>query len=161
MSSAMLTCGTNPKLRRVTLIGIFQRRRKSVLLETRDGTLSLQSLLSTLPLALVHVIHEYVCEMKLFEAETVHGCTLIPWSHRMVSHTRYGLNRNHYSRLSMMLFVVAGHGIPHKYFSELFRKIFFISRKNIYFLEYFFLMSNFLRNPKIILRKPCEHYKIV
>ena len=48
-----------------------------------------------------------------------------------------------------------------KYFSELFRKIFFISRKNIYFLEYFFIMSNFPRNPKIILRKPYEHYKIV
>lgn len=68
-------------------------------------------------MALVNVIRDYVVEMKLFDAEIAHGCTLIPWSKRMISHTRYGLNREHYSRLSMMLFVVAGHGIPHKYFS--------------------------------------------
>ena len=50
---------------------------------------------------------------------------------------------------------------PKHIFSVLFRKIFFISRKNIFFRNKFFKIQNLVRNPKIILRKLYEQYKIV
>mgnify|MGYP003726769733 CR=1 FL=1 len=48
-----------------------------------------------------------------------------------------------------------------KYFFVTFSKNIFQLKKQYFFSGNFFLMSNFPRNPKIILRKPCEHYKIV
>ena len=50
---------------------------------------------------------------------------------------------------------------PKNIFSALFRKNIFHLKKLYFFLGYFFLMSNFPRNPKIILREPYDHYKIV
>ena len=53
------------------------------------------------------------------------------------------------------------HFLVSKKNSALFRKIFFISRKNIFFRNKFFKIQNLVRNPKIILRKLYEHSKIV
>ena len=49
---------------------------------------------------------------------------------------------------------------PKKKFGTFSKNVFHLKKKYIY-SGIFFLMSKLLRNPKIIIIKPCEHYKIV